>query len=263
MLLSGSRVLLTGATGGIGRALALELTAAGAHVVVSGRRAAEIEALATEIGGTALVVDLADADAPAALVAGAGEVDVFVANAALPAAGELADFSPEQIGRALRVNLESPIVTTRLLLEPMLARGRGHVALISSLSGVAATPKASMYNATKFGLRGFGLALRQELAGTGVGVSTVLPGFIRDAGMFADSGATPPPGVRTRSPQDVAVATRDAVERDRGEVVVAPFTLRAGALLGGTAPGLAARLQSLIGADRTTDALAAGARHRR
>ena len=263
MLLSGAHVLLTGANGGIGRALAHELARAGAVVTVSGRREAEVTALAQEIGGRALVADLSDRDGVAGLVAEAGRVDVLVANAALPAAGELLDFSVDDLDRALEVNLRAPLVMARLLLEPMVARGTGHLAFIGSLSGVAATPKASLYNASKFGLRGFALALRQELHGTGVGVSHVAPGFIRDAGMFADSGATPPPGVGTRTPADVATATRDAVERDRGEVVVASLSLRLGSLLGGTAPGAAARFSRLVGANKTTDALAAGARHKR
>lgn len=263
MQLSGSRVLLTGATGGIGRALALDLAAAGAHVIVSGRRESELRALAEEIGGEALVADLADRDAVTGLVARAGEVDVLVANAALPAAGDLLDFTVAEIDRALEVNLRAPIVTAQLLAGPMIARGRGHLAFISSLSGMVTTPKASMYNATKFGLRGFALALRQDLEGTGVGVSLIAPGFIRDAGMFADSGATPPPGVGTKTPAEVAAATRKAIEGDRGEVMVAPLALKVSALLGGASPRLSARILKLSGGGRTTDALAAGSRHKR
>ncbi len=97
---------------------------------------------------------------------------------------------------------------------------------VSSLSGRAASARSSLYNATKFGLRGFALALRMDLRAQGVGVSLVSPGFIRDAGMFADSGAPLPPGVGTRSPQDVARAVAEAIERNRAEVDVAPLSLR-------------------------------------
>ena len=87
------------------------------------------------------------------------------------------------------------------LIEQMVARGSGHLLFMSSLSGRAAAPGSSVYSATKFGLRGFALALREDLAPKGVGVSVVLPGFIRDAGMFADSGAKLPPGVGTQAPR--------------------------------------------------------------
>jgi short-subunit dehydrogenase len=132
----------------------------------------------------------------------------------------------------------------------MRSRGAGHLVFISSLSGKAATPGASLYNATKFGLRGFAGGLRADLRGSGIGVSCVFPGFIREAGMFADAGVSLPPGVSTRSPQDVARAVAGAIERDRGEVDVAPLTLRAGSAFAGLAPELAMRLARLLGSDK-------------
>jgi short-subunit dehydrogenase len=121
----------------------------------------------------------------------------------------------------------------------------------------------SVYNATKFGMRGFALALREDMRPHNVGVSTVFPGYIRDAGMFADSGATLPAGVGTRSPQDVARATARAIERNRAEVDVAPLGLRLLALLGGAAPSLAATIQRRIGGDKITEQLVEGQRHKR
>ena len=129
----------------------------------------------------------------------------------------------------------------------MVEQGRGHVVLISSVSGKVASPNSSVYSATKFGLRAFGQGLRQDLHGTGVGVTTVFPGFISDAGMWADSGLKTPPGVRTRSPEQVAAAVVKGIERDKAEIDVAPLTLRAGALLAAVAPGLSARTQRLAG----------------
>ena len=85
------------------------------------------------------------------------------------------------------MNLRAPVQLARALLPGMRERGSGHLVFISSLSGKMASAGASIYNATKFGLRGFGFALNEELRGTGVGSTTVFPGFIRDAGMFADS----------------------------------------------------------------------------
>ena len=144
-------------------------------------------------GHTTLVSDLAEDGAALALLDQAGDIDMLVANAALPASGQLEGFSQDQIGRALRVNLEAPVRLTRELLPRWQERGSGHFVFISSISGFASTPRASLYAATKFGLRGFALNLREDLRGSGIGVSVITPGAIRDAGMFADSGAPPRP----------------------------------------------------------------------
>ncbi|MBW8481829.1 SDR family NAD(P)-dependent oxidoreductase [Actinomadura parmotrematis] len=263
MRLDGARVLLTGATGGIGRALAVAFAARGAHVVLSGRRADVLDPLAAELGGTALAADLADRDAPEALLAAAGEVDVLVANAALPASGLLADYSIGEIDRALDVNLRAPIVMAKLAGAAMAGRGRGHLVFVSSLSGKTASGHASLYNATKFGMRGFALGLREDLRPHGVGVSTVFPGFIRDAGMFAEAGVSLPRGVGTRTPEDVARATLKAVDRNAAEVDVAPLGLRLGALIGGAAPALSAAVQRRAGGPRVSHDLAAGQRAKR
>jgi short-subunit dehydrogenase len=140
----------------------------------------------------------------------------------------------------------------------MVQRGRGHIVCISSLAGKAATPHTSLYNATKFGLRGFALALREDLVGTGVGVSVVLPGFISDAGMFADSGARLPPGVGTRTPEQVAEGVLRAIDNNRAEVTVAPLGLRLGSDFASVAPGLAGRLQRVAGGAKIAAQLADG-----
>jgi short-subunit dehydrogenase len=185
-------------------------------------------------------------------------VDVLVANAALPAAGELDSFSPEQIDRALEVNLRAPAQLARALVPGMKERGRGHLVFISSLNGKLASPGSALYSATKFGLRGLGQGLRQDLYGTGVGVTTVFPGFIRDAGMFAEAGVKLPPGVGTRSPEQVAAAVVRAIERDRAEVDVAPLSLRAGTALGSLAPRLSAAVQRRLGGAELSAGLARG-----
>jgi short-subunit dehydrogenase len=263
MELGGRTVLLTGATGGIGGAVARALAARGATVVLSGRRAEPLEALAGEIGGRALAADLAQLDAVARLVADAGDVDVLVANAALPASGELTSFSADEVDRALDVNLRAPIQLARLLAPVMCARRSGHMVFVSSLSGRTAGPHSSLYSATKFGLRGFSLGLRQDLAPHDVGVSCVFPGFVRGAGMFADSGATLPPGVGTSSPEEVAAGIIRAIERNRAEVDVAPLALRAGARLGGLAPELTASVQGRLGSFKVARAIGAGQRDKR
>ena len=125
----------------------------------------------------------------------------------------------------------------------MRERGSGQLVFISSLAGKAASPRASIYNATKFGLRGFTLGLREDFHGTGVGVSVVMPGFIRDAGMFADSGTKLPPGIGTSSPEEVAAGVAKAIERNKAEVSVAPPQQRALVGFAHLFPGFAARAQ--------------------
>jgi short-subunit dehydrogenase len=261
--LSGAHVLLTGATGGIGRSLAEALAAEGAVLTLTGRRADELSALARATGGRAVVADLADPGSLSRLVAEAGVVDVLIANAALPASGPALDYDPTDIDRALDVNLRAPIQLTRALAPAMVERGRGQLVYVSSLAGLTASPGGSLYSAGKFGLRGFALGLRQDLRHTGVGVSVVLPGFVSEAGMFADSGAELPPGVGTRTPLQVARATVTAIQRDRAEVTVAPPAVVIGAYLGGAFPAIAARVQHLLGGDRIAGRMADGQRHLR
>ena len=263
MELRGAKVLLTGATGGIGQALAVEFADRGGEMVLTGRRADVLEPLAEQVGGRAIPANLADRASVEELLDAAGEVDVLVANAALPATGLVSDYSLDEIDRALEVNLRVPIVMAKLAGARMVARRRGHLVFISSLAGKAASGRASLYNATKFGMRGFAIALREDMRSHNVGVSTVFPGFIRDAGMFADSGATLPRGIGTRTPQDVARATARAVERNLAEVDVAPVGLRLLALIGGAAPTLAAAVQRRVGSDRITQQLAEGQRDKR
>jgi short-subunit dehydrogenase len=263
--LKGARVLLTGATGGIGHALARALHGRGARLVLTGRRADVLGRLQAELGeqAEALPADLASEDGVARLAEEAGAVDVLVANAALPGTGRLESFSAQEIDRVLDVNLRAPIQLAHALVPGMRERGAGHVVLVSSLSGKIATAQSSIYCATKFGLRGFGLALHDELHGSGVGVTTVFPGFVREAGLFADSGARLPPGVGTSSPEEVAGAVIRGIERGAAEIDVAPFLVRSTAKLYANAPSLVLAFGRRIGGDRLTAAVARGQRDKR
>lgn len=248
MELGGRTVLLTGASGGLGRAIALALAARGASLVLTGRRLDALGGLAAQTGGRALACDLADPAAAVRLArAMAEEAAVLVANAALPASGGLGTFSPEELDRALAVNLRAPMVLAHTLLPAMTARGEGHLVFVNSLSGRAASAGSTVYSATKFGLRGFALGLRADLHGTGVGVSSVFPGFISEAGMFAETGARLPPFVATRTPEAVAAAVLRAIEEDVAEIDVAPLGLRVGAALAGLLPGPVAAVQRRLG----------------
>ena len=151
----------------------------------------------------------------------------------------------------------------RRLAEGMAARDGGHIVFVSSLSGKVASGRGSLYAATKFGLRGFAHALREDLQPHGIGVSVVMPGFIRDAGMFHDSGTRLPSWVGTKTPEDVAHAVVAAIERNRIEVDVAPLGLRAGAAFAGLAPGLSATLQRRLGGAAISERMAEGQRDKR
>jgi uncharacterized protein len=265
MRVDGRSVLVTGASGGIGQAIARNLHARGARLLLSGRRTDVLEALGAELGERveAVPADLSQRADVAALAQRAAEVDVLVANAALPASGHLLEFSREEIDRALDVNLRAPVQLARALVPGMVARGSGHLVFLASLAGKSASAGSALYSATKFGVRGFALGLRGDLHGTGVGVTTVFPGFVRGAGMFAEADVRLPRGVGTRTPEQVAQAVVRGIERGRAEIDVAPLGLRVGTTLGSLAPVTAARVQRQLGSARIANATAEGQRDKR
>src|SRR3954465_3053791 len=263
--LKGAGVLLTGASGGIGNAIARALHARGASLAITGRRADALEALKDELGERVevLVADLAKREDVEGLPLRSGTVDVLVANAGLPGSGELMSFTPEQVDRALDVNLRAPMQLTHALLPGMLERGSGHFVYVSSLAGKVPAAGSSVYSATKFGLRGFGDSLHDELHGTGVGAPTGFPGFISDAGMFADSGVKLPPGVGVKPPEKVAEAVIEGIEKNRAEIDVAPMAVRATGKLAGLAPGAVTSMNRRFGGRKVSDGLAEGQREKR
>jgi short-subunit dehydrogenase len=257
--ISGSRVLLTGATGGLGRAIAKALDERGAHLLLTGRKHEALEALAGELtSAEPLAADLADRDDVAALPDRAGRVDVLVHNAGLPGSGRLESFTPDEIDRVLDVNLRAGIMLTRALLPAMTERGSGQFVYVSSMSGKIPTVRASVYAATKYGLRGFAGALRDDLHGTGVGVSTVFPGPIQGGGMWDDAGIELPWWVPTKSPEDVGEAVAKAIESSRPEIAVADPGQRAAAVLENVSARAGAWLRRRLPveelADRTAEA---------
>jgi short-subunit dehydrogenase len=258
--LAGQTALLTGASGGIGRAIAAALHSRGARVLLNGRRVDALEQLRAELGDRVevLAADLSDRTTAAGLAERAGAVDVLVANAALPASGALTDFTPEQLDRALDVNLRAPIQLARALVPGMVERRRGHLVFISSLSGKVASKRSTVYSATKFGLRGFASGLREDLHRSGVGVTVVFPGFVSGAGMFARTGVELPRYVGTCTPEEVADAVVKGVEQGKAELDVAPLGLRAGVLLSSLAPVTAARVQRRLGSERLASDIAEG-----
>jgi short-subunit dehydrogenase len=243
--LRGRTVLLTGASTGIGPHIAARLHDAGASLVLSSRHADALERLGRELEPARVVVaDLSLHDEVQRLADEAGDIDVLVANAGIPASGELVSFSVDQIDRAVDVNLRSAMILANRLLPGMLARKSGHLVLIASMHSKLPTALVSVYNATKFGLRGFGLALRQELRGTGVGVSVINPTFVAEQGMWAETGTVTPPLAGLVRPTQVADAVLSAITADRAEVDVAPLAARMAAAM----PYLVGRLARRLGA---------------
>ena len=241
--IEGRTALLTGASSGLGPVIARRLHREGVKLILTARRRAELDTLARElVGSRVITADLSKRGEAEWLAGAAGEVDILIANAGVGASRPLLDFEVDGIDIALEVNLRAPIVLTRLLLPGMVERGSGHVVLMASMAGQIPGPNSSIYSATKFGLRGFGHSVRGELRGTGVGVSLVSPIFVREAGLFADSGASAP-GM-TVSPDQVAEACLRAIRQDRAEVTVAPIYARLGGIVGQAAPALATRVRS-------------------
>lgn len=266
MRIDEARVLLTGATGGLGQAIARALHERGAHLLLSGRREDALNEVVASLGSEradALVADLQSAASARDLVDRAGRVDVLVANHALPASGRLDDYTADQIDRAIDVNLRAPIHLAHALLPQLQERGDGHLVFISSLSGKVASGGASLYAGTKFGLRGFATSLHDELAPEGIGVTTVFPGFISDAGMFADAEVELPRGVSLRSPEQVADAAIKGIESNRSEIDVAPLPLRAGGWAAGISQSAVQRIQKLTGGDGVAKSLADAQRDKR
>lgn len=260
--LRGARVLLTGATGGIGAAIARVLHARGAEVILTGRRVDILDELAAQIHGTAIAADLSDAAQVRDLLEKAGPIDVLVNNAALPATGAVAAFTEDQLDQALDVNLRAPIMLTRAVTPDLVKRGDGHIVFIGSMAGRNTSRGAAVYNTTKFAIRGFALAHRQDLHGTGVGVSVVEPSFVSEAGMFVDSGASLPFGIRTVTPDAVARAVIRSIEKDEAEIVVAPVEQKLQSAVGLVAPSLSAWVQRALGVDKVFSGESGGSRKR-
>ena len=233
MELNGSTVLLTGASGNLGQALARALHATGATVKANGRRAEPLEALRSELGDRLEVLTggIETREAAHEVAQRAGEVDVLVACAGISPIGPLDRHPPEEIDNILDVNLRAPMQMARALLPGMRERGRGHLVFISSISGKGFTPSRSVYSSTSFGLRGFAGCLRLDLHGTGIGVTTVLPG------PMVKPGDTEKPDFKFDIPTErVAKETVRGIERNKGEVFVAPVIMKALVGLGNLVP---------------------------
>ncbi|MFF4771965.1 SDR family NAD(P)-dependent oxidoreductase [Microtetraspora fusca] len=242
MRLAGARVLITGASSGIGAATARAMAAAGARLVLAGRDRERLDAVAEETGGLAVAGDLTAGVAD--LAERAGPVDVMVGNAGRGWAGPLVAMPYGVAEELVAANLTAQVALTRSLLPGMVERGRGHLVFVSSIAGAVGVCDEAVYAATKAALIAFAESLRYEVPG--IGVSVVLPGVV-DTPFFARRGAAyarrwPAP----IPPERVARAIVAAVERGRAESY-APGWLRLPARLRGAAPGPFRALAGVFG----------------
>jgi 3-oxoacyl-[acyl-carrier protein] reductase len=229
--LEGKTALVTGASRGIGRAIALELARAGASVVVGYRTGAEeAEAVAAETDGRAVQADVSDPEEARRLVEDAGDVDVLVNNAGLTRDGLIARMPDEDWRVVIETNLSGTFYTCRAVARTMMRRRSGSIVNVSSIVGLHGNPGQTNYSASKAGIIGFTKALARELGSRGVRANVVAPGYVTtqltevlpEAARQAMLANTPLG--RLGDPDDVAGAVRflcsDAAAFITGEVLL-------------------------------------------
>lgn len=227
---AGRRILLTGATGGIGRELALKLAARGAELALVCFDAQKLNALADEInarGGKAdiIVADFNHAHAAQGVADAArlkmGDIDVLINNAGILDFVQFSEQNPDRIAQMIRINLTVPLQLTRALLPDFIARGSGQIVNIGSIFGSIGFPHYASYSATKFALRGFSQALRRELAGHAVAVTYIAPRGVRTAiNSDAANAVFRATGTRLDTPEYVADKIVQAMIRGSGDCYI-------------------------------------------
>jgi len=250
MRLDGKVALVTGASAGIGAAVAERLAVAGARVVVHGRDAERTAEVATRVGGIPVLGDLAlpgvAAEVADAALAVHGRIDILVANAGLGWSGPFVQMRAEEIDHLVALDLLAPLQLVRCLLPSMVERRSGHVALVGSIAGRTAVAGEAVYAATKAALDIFAESLRLEIRGSGVFVSLTVPGVV-DTGFFSARGR-PYDRKRPRPvpAADVARALVDGIANDRAEIWI-PRWLRVAPAVRALAPGLYRQLSARFG----------------
>jgi short-subunit dehydrogenase len=241
---AGTRAFVTGASRGIGRALAQALAARQATVGLAARSTQELEQLANELPGDHQVLecDVADAESTRAaidaFVQRTGGLDLLIANAGLTHYGPFKDQPLEKAKQMSEVNWHGTLHTVHFGLPHLLEQGRGHIVVVSSGAGLRSFPQAAVYGATKAAQRMFAEALRHELAGTGVSVTVVYPGEIATSLHDHEKDRMPAwyrGGPQAAPPQALADKIIAAVEQDERAVYYPPL-VRALGIAHGVSP---------------------------
>ena len=252
MRLSGKRVWITGASAGIGAALARHAAELGADLTLSARSADKLEAvgdsLATGTDWESLRLDLTRPEDFAAAVAHVGPVDYLINNGGISQRATALDTEPRVVRRVMEVNYFGQVELTRLVLPGMIARRTGHIAVTSSVAGKIGTPLRSAYAASKHALHGFFDSLRYEVEPHGLRVTMLCPGYIHtDISRNAVTGDGTPQGTMDAhqaagmSPGEFASRAWHAILAGREEVYIGGKEL-AGVYLGRYAPGILRRV---------------------
>jgi short-subunit dehydrogenase len=265
MRLNKTRILITGASRGLGRSIAEVLSQRGAEVALVARNNEALELLAKELGGKAYSTDLTDPVAVGALVERVevdGPVDVLINNAGLDCVRLLPDTSAQEMRDLLQVNLMAPMELCRQLMPRMLKRGRGHIVNVSSVGAVSVSPGVTVYATSKAGLSHFTAGIRQELRGKPVGTTLVQIGAVKTDMLDGIRKFGPARRAIARSqrlhmlpredlePEVVANAIADANERERRYVTL-PRRIAASAILTELPRKMSAAV--LVGIDMTAD----------
>ncbi|MGH2906104.1 MAG: SDR family NAD(P)-dependent oxidoreductase [Solirubrobacterales bacterium] len=241
MDLSGKRVLLTGAAGGLGEVTARGFAEKGATLILCSRNREKLEAMAAELPNGPHQVIAGDLTAPGAvdtIVEQADTVDILFANAGRPGGFALDELPADEIHAVVTVNFEIPIQLAKAVIPQMKERGNGQIVLVGSMAGKFALPDSTLYSSTKAGLRAFGWALRPELAKHGIGVTVVTQSFVSEVGMFAKRNRKAPAGAGTVKPTSYVAKVLKGIEHDKGEIVIAPPQLRLLSVASTTMPSL-------------------------
>ncbi len=237
--------LVTGASRGLGPYVARALARQGVNLVLTARSADALEDVAREMTGLGvkavpIPADITDAAAREALLEQAktaiGPLDILINNAGMEWVSRYTSMSPEDIETMVRTNLVAPLLLSRLVLPDMRERADGHIVMMSSLGGKKGSPYSATYAATKAGLIEWTSGIREELRGTGVSASVICPGFVTEAGMFAEYHKRAPKMVGETTPEKVADAVIRAIGDDVGEIVVNPGPVKLSAIMNAVSP---------------------------
>lgn len=227
--------ILTGASGGLGRQIGAALAREGVNMALVGRDVKRLETSAGQFATRGIRVETYAADIadpaerrnlPLRILGHFREIDLLINAAGVEHYGRFVDQTPAGIDRTLGINLLAPLRLALELLPHMLERRRGHIVNIGSVAGRVGMPFASVYAASKGALCNWSLSLSAELAGTGVGVSSICPAFVGESGMFARKGRRVPPLMGSVKVAAVGRAVLRAIREDVPEIIVSGWPAR-------------------------------------